>query len=76
MNLQLSDVGNDGDILLEDIDCNGHIVSPGYIDIHLNGAYGVDFLMTEAAAAVVERKLLMTKKTCKAKNSPSKICFT
>ena len=38
-----------------EFDCNGAIISPGYIDVQINGGYGVDFSLNEDIEAGMQR---------------------
>ena len=51
------------DAQIDCVDCEGHILSPGFIDIQMNGAYGVDFSsdgLTIADISYVSERLVET----------------
>lgn len=39
------------------IDCSGHVIAPGFIDVHVHGVEGIDVLDGGAAVAEVARRL-------------------
>ena len=39
------------------IDCSGHVIVPGFIDVHVHGVEGVDVLAGGGAVAEVARRL-------------------
>ena len=39
------------------VDCSGHVIAPGFIDVHVHGVDGIDVLDGGSAVAEVARRL-------------------
>ncbi|NOZ56117.1 MAG: hypothetical protein GXO73_04900, partial [Calditrichaeota bacterium] len=69
---QKGDVGIRGDRIVgigslrepavQEIDCSGELILPGFVDVHTNGAAGFD--MTHGVYDLTENRFLHTRRRC------------